>query len=274
MELQLLILLFIIGGVAGALYATTQVSTPLFIVSAVLLFLPALGVELSGVLLPVIATSVVSFIPILLLEWVRDMKERKVDSVVLIALSPGAAIGGVIGAQLVSFMSPIYFKVALSILVLLLVYRDWLSARQRLQNTNNAYLGNLNSHALRMPIGLFIGVVSMMAGGAGKIMAETVLTKSSVDHEHRHSTAVGVALFVSIAAMVGFSFPAMPLSLPNTDGFIGGIQLLSCLVLAVSQMLFYLLCREKGNRLDRLVLTIGFVLFMLIAASRVWLMAF
>ncbi|REG85687.1 TSUP family transporter [Marinomonas pollencensis] len=272
MELQLLILLFVAGGVAGALYTFTQIVAPLFVVCVVLLFLPALGYEYSGVLLPLIATSVVSFIPILLLQWIKDMKAATLDSSVLIALSPGAAMGGVIGAQVVSFMSPLFFKLALSLVAALLLYQVIMQRRSVSLTSKKAQLMNLNVRSLRIPVGLLIGVVSIMAGGVGKVLAETVLTKTSVIQAHRHATAAGVALFVSIAAMVGFSFPALPLSYPQADGFIGGIQWLCCLTLAISQMLFYLLCQGKGNSLDHSVIRIALLVFIAIALSRIWLM--
>ncbi|WP_133012948.1 sulfite exporter TauE/SafE family protein [Marinomonas flavescens] len=272
MEIQFLVLLFIIGGVAGSLYATTKIPAPLFVIPVTLLFFPAVGFTQTGALLPIIATAITSFIPLLLMQWVGDMKAQQVDSQALIALSPGASMGGVIGAQIVSFMTPLLFKFSLSFVVLTLMISVFLNSKQLDKSAIKKPLMNLNNHYLRIPIGLFIGIVSVVAGGTGKSLGSAMLTGTPVNERHRDSTAVGLALFVSIAAMVGFSFPAKPFDYSYHDGFIGAIQLLSCLILAVSQLFFYLLCRNKGNSLDKMVLTIGLLLFIVIAVSRVWFM--
>jgi len=271
--ISFLLFLCVTGAVAGALYAMTKIPAPLFVVSMILLFLPVFGFSQTEALLPVIATAITSFIPVLLLQWLEDMKAQKVDATALIALSPGAAMGGVIGAQIVSFMVPIFFQLTLSFIVLVLTATVLIRLPPFKSIVIKGLFSDLNTHYLRIPMGLLIGTISIMAGGPGKSLASATLTITSGKEPYKNGTSTGIALFVSIAAMVGFSVPAKAIHYDLIDGNIGAIQLTSCMVLAISQLAFYKVCKNRGNRLDQTVLTLGLLAFLIIAVSRVWFMA-
>lgn len=273
MEIQLAILLLGVGSLGGALYATTRISGTLLTIPTILMFMPVLGFQPSLLLVSVIATCVCSFVPVLLLEWLQDMKQQKVEFALLTSLAPGAAMGGVIGAQVVSFMGGLFFKLALSMVFLVLLFN---LIHERLVTKNQGAMTDLNNpnrSLLRMPIGLFVGMISIMAGGTGRALSELWISTFQLTASKISSTAAGIAFFVSVSSLVGFVFPAKELGFMGQEFFVGSIQVVAFLLLAVTQIVFFWLCRNKGNHLDRSVLKFGFAAFMAVCLFRLWFMA-
>lgn len=267
-DIQFLLFLMICGALSGALYATTKLGSALFVVPTVLLFMPVFHLSAHELLLPVIATAITAMIPMLLLDWVDQMKAQKVDSKYLIAFAPGAAMGGVIGAQIVSLMPfsifP-FFLIFLSLAVVLNVYWHY---RPLAETSKWRIFQQLQRGVLKLPVALFLSCISVLSASTGKPLFGSLLSLGVIKQENLEPTTTGLALFAAIAAMVGFAFPAESFIYSGSMGFVGAIHLLSCLILTLSQFVTFCLCRNKGSRLDIAVVYVAAIAFLLLATFR------
>lgn len=271
MDIQFVVFLLICGAFSGALFATVKMGSALFIVPTVLLFMPVFQLPPPALIVPVIATAITSMAPMLLVDWLHDMKTQQIDSLSLIAFAPGAAMGGVIGAQIVSLMTLAAFELLLGLLVVMAMINVFLLYRPFDELSKWRCFSQLSQSAFRLPITLLIGCVSVMSASSGKLFYSVMLQMHIIKKEQVSGVSTGLALFVVVAAMVGFSFPAKTFALSGTHYFIGAVHLPTCLVLAISQLAAYLLCRNKGNTLDKGVVHVSAVLFLVIAALRIWM---
>lgn len=270
MDIQFVVFLIVCGAFSGALFATVKMGSALFIVPTVLIFMPVFQLPPPALIVPVIATAITSMVPILLADWLHDMKTQQVDSSSLIAFAPGAAMGGVIGAQIVSLMTFGTFGLLFGLLVVIAIINVFLLYRPFDVLSKWRCFSQLSQSAFRLPITLLIGCVSVMSASSGKLFYTVMLQMHTVKKQQMSGVSTGLALFVVVAAMVGFSFPAKEFALSGTHYFIGAVHLPTCFVLATSQLATYLLCRNKGNALDKGVVQISAVIFLVIAALRIW----
>ncbi|SBS37927.1 Sulfite exporter TauE/SafE [Marinomonas spartinae] len=271
MDIQFIIFLLICGAFSGALFATVKIGSALFIVPTALLFMPVFQLPPSALIVPVIATAITSMVPILLVDWLHYMKTQQIDTHSLIAFAPGAAMGGVIGAQVVSLMTFGTFGLLFGLLVVMAVINVLLLYRPFAESSKWRCFAQLSQSAFRLPITLLIGCVSVMSASSGKLFYTVMLQMHTIKKEQVSGVSTGLALFVVVAAMVGFSFPAKAFALSGTHYFIGAVHLPTCMVLAISQLATYLLCRNKGNNLDKGVVHISAVIFLVIAVLRIWI---
>ncbi|MCW4631827.1 MULTISPECIES: sulfite exporter TauE/SafE family protein [Marinomonas] len=264
--IELIFLLIFIGAATGATFASIHVSPALIAVPTIGFFLPVFGLSFSQYMLPIVATCITAFIPTHLYSWVQAMKRQDVDSQSLIYLAPGMAMGAVIGAQLLSIINLLTFKITFSLIALIAVINVVYELRQR--QTPILFMNILG----RLPTGLFIGVLSLLSGNGGGVLARSLLKQKNITSKNQQGTIDGLVVFASIAGMVGFIYPAQALNSIGESGFAGAIHLPSLLVLACSHGFFYWLCRHQSNRLDKNVLLISFIIFIVCSAIRIWLL--
>lgn len=268
MDIQFLLFLMICGALSGALYATTKLGSALFVVPTALLFMPVFHLPENELVLPVIATAMTAMIPMLLLDWVDQMKAQKVDSKYLIAFAPGAAMGGVIGAQIVSLMPFTIFPFFLTLLSITVVLNVYWHYRPLAEDSKWRICQQLQGGVLKLPVALLLSCMSVLSACTGKPFFGVLLSLGLIKQENLEPTTTGLALFVAIAAMVGFAFPAESFVDSESMGFVGAIHLLSCLILMLSQLVTFYLCRNKGSRLDIAVVSVGAIVFLLLATFR------
>lgn len=264
-SIEMFLLLIFIGAATGSVSSIIKIAPALIAIPALYFFLPVFDLSFQSLLLPTIATCITAFIPAHLYAWIGAMKRGKVDSQQLINFAPGVAMGGVIGAQLLSLSNSLVFCIAFSFVSLIAVLN--IVFYSKLERLHVKKLGRY----WNLPIGLGIGVLSLLAGSCGQVLSRLLCGLVGVKAERQQGTADGFVVFASIAAMVGFIYPAQPFNQIGLSGFAGAVHLPAMIVLACSHMLFYWLCRHRGNELDKSVLSISFVVFMVFSVIRLWL---
>ncbi|ETX11652.1 hypothetical protein MUS1_09295 [Marinomonas ushuaiensis DSM 15871] len=265
MPIELILLLLFIGAGTGSVSAIIKTSPVLVAIPALYFFLPVYDLSLDSVILPVIATCLTAFIPTYLYTWIKSMKGGLVDFQRLINFTPGVVMGAVIGAQILSLINPNVFKVAFTIISIAGIFNIILSAK--IEAVKSVNIGKF----ARLPIGLLVGVASLISGNCGRVLAGYLFAINKTSLIHRQGTIDGVVVFVSIAAMVGFIYPAQTFNDLGLTAFAGAIHLPSVLVLAVSHFFFFWFCENRGNELDKKVLSISFMCFLAFALIRLWI---
>ena len=262
--IEMILLLLFIGATSGSLAALISIAPTLIAIPALYFFLPIFGYSLNEFILPAVATCIAAFIPTHLFAWINAMKQGDVDSDNLIRFSPGIALGGVIGAQLLSIISFDVFRICFSMLVVITIigmtFRSSLTKIKTIPMSKNAAL----------PIGLIIGSSSVISGHCGSVFAHVLEKVNTTNKKLSAGTISGFAVFASIAALMGFIFPAKAFESIELSGFAGAIHIPSMLILGMTHFIFYLLCRGRGNDLDKKVLSIGFIVFLACSLIRLW----
>lgn len=263
-NIELLILFAVIGVATGPMASTILISPALLAVPILSFFLPVLGLSFDAWFLVCIATAIVAFLPTHLYAWIVGMKNKTVETQVLIRHTAGMGMGGVIGAQLLSLASVWAFTLAFSLIALLAIVGVILDLLKKSKPILfHPYLGN-------MPSGLLIGTVSVVSGNGGGVLGHYFCHFKRLPVQLQQSTVEGFVVFISIAAMVGFLYPASAFDNMSLQGFAGVIYLPGAGALAISHFFFYWLCRNRGNELDKKVLSMSFVIFLLASLTRMW----
>ncbi|WP_421852000.1 TSUP family transporter [Marinomonas sp.] len=264
-SIEMFFLLLFIGAATGSVASVTKIAPALIAIPALYFFLPVFNLSFQSLMLPVIATCIIAFIPAHLHAWITSMKKGEVDSQQLINFAPGVAMGGVIGAQLLSLSSLLIFKMAFSLIALIsvvnIVFRPQLDKMQAVQIGKSWCL----------PIGLIVGVLSLLSGNDGRVLGNLLCTLKKIEKTQHQGTSDGFVVFASIAAMIGFIYPAQTFDHLGLSGFAGAVHLPFMIILSCSHWFFYWLCRSKGNELDKNVLSISFVVFIVCSLIRLWI---
>ena len=270
MPTELILFLIVIGAGTGSISSLIKCSPTLIAIPAFFFFLPVFNIPFDNVMLPIVSTCLIAFLPTHLYSWIQLMKRGKVDFSRLINFAPGIVMGAIIGAQLLSLINFIVFKVMFSLIAVFSILNILLTF-QSVKKTEF----NINK-VIILPFNLLLAAVSLLAGNSGRVLIESVLIKSHIEPEQKEGTVSGLVVFASIAAMVGFIYPAQPFDyvifteLDNAY-YAGSIHLPSLIILAISHFFFYWICRNRENHtLDNTVLSISFIVFILCTLVRLW----
>lgn len=264
-SIEMFFLLFFIGAATGSIASVIKIAPALIAIPALYFFLPVFNLSFERLMLPAIATCITAFIPAHLYAWIISMKKGEVDSQQLINFAPGIAMGGVIGAQILSLSSVFVFNIAFSLIALIAVTNVFFLARPE-----KIYVAQVGK-TWNLPIGLIIGVLSLMAGNCGHALGCLLCSFKKVEAKLQQGTSNGFVVFASIAAMIGFIYPAQTFDHIGLSGFAGAVHLPSMIILSCSHLFFYWLCHNRGNELDKSVLSISFVVFIAFSVLRLWI---
>lgn len=265
MPVEFAVFLLLIGLACGLVSAQIKVSPALTCLTSLYFFLPVIGIPVENVISVVIATIIVACLPTHLYYWLKAMKAGEVEYALLLKYAPGFAMGGVIGAQLVSFVS---IQVILVFLTFTLVLNIFVNLVQwqyfKLQSLPN----------FPLPIGMFAGGISVLGGNDGHIVSRLLNHLHHRNLENSEGTLHGMSLFLSFAALIGFVFPAVPPSLPSMtslgSGLIGSIYLPAATTLAVGLFLGTLLSRWQVSQYEHKILLVCFNLYLIVCLFRIW----
>lgn len=264
MILEWCLLLVLVGVGAGAVSGFIRCAPALITVPTFYFFLPLFDASFEEVFLPVIATSIVAFIPAHLHAWIKSMRRGQVDFQHMIHYAPGFAMGGIVGAQLLSLIHFSIFNLCFLFISLVAILLMLFSFRPVFSISFHV------SRVAHIPIGLVCGVVSLLAGNCGRVMGQLLHVANGHSEKSIDGTVLGFAIFTSIAAMVGFIYPAKPFEHFGVSGFVGAIHLPSVLVLSVGYWLAYWVSHKRGNGLDRAVLYVSVMIFLVGSLARMW----
>ncbi len=270
MPSELIFLLILVGAGTGTISTLIKISPALIAIPAFFFFLPLFNLPLNDVVLPVVSTCLIAFIPAHLYLWIQSMKRGEVDFQRLVNFAPGVVMGGIIGAQLLSLISFSLFKVTFSLIALVSI----LNIVMTLKFISVPVISIKKWMCL--PIGLLVGTISLLSGSGGRTLSESLLITCNTELKKKEGTVNGLIVFASIAAMVGFIYPAQAfdysiLSKLNSLTFAGSMHLPSLMILALSHGLFCWLCRNRANNtLDNTVLSVSYVTFIFCTLIRLW----
>lgn len=264
LSIEMILFLLFIGSATGSITALIRVSPTFIGVPAAYLFFPVFDYSFEDHVLPIVATSITAFIPVQLYIWINAMKANAVDPTSLIYFAPGIAMGGVIGAQLLSIVSVLVFKAAFSMMVVVALFS--LLFPIKTEKINDKTLKRFTD----LPTGLLVGLVSLLSGNNGQDLGFMLSRFKKISLNLIDGTTAGFVVFTSIAAMIGFIFPAKPFNDMGLLGYAGAIHLPSLVILALSHTFFYWLCRNRGNTLDTKVLAVSIAIFLACSVVRLW----
>ncbi|WP_394179185.1 TSUP family transporter [Marinomonas posidonica] len=265
MPVEFTVFLFLMGLGCGLVSAQIKVSPALTCLTSLYFFLPAIDIPVENLISVIIASTIVACLPTHLYSWLKGMKSGQVEYALLLKYAPGFAMGGVIGAQLVSLAS---FQVILAFLSFSLLLSVFVSTMQwryiKLQSIPN----------FPLPIGLLAGGISLLGGNDGHIVSRLLNHLHHRNPENSEGTLHGMSLFLSFAALIGFVFPAVPPSLPSMMslgfGLIGSIYLPAATTLAVGLFLGTLLSHWQVSQYEHKILLVCFNLYLIVCLFRIW----
>ncbi|ETI58044.1 sulfite exporter TauE/SafE family protein [Marinomonas profundimaris] len=261
---ELALLFAFIGAATGSITSIIRIAPTLVAIPTLYFFLPVFNLSLEKSVLPIVATCICAFVPVHLFAWIQAMKVGQVDSNNLIHFAPGIAMGGVIGAQTLSLTNFLTFKVAFSVMAILAIINILPKPK-----TLKISKFQLSKYAF-MPTGILIGVVSLVSGNCGRTLSESLCMLTQTDERKSQGTSSGLVVFASISALVGFIYPAQTFNSMELSGFAGAVHLPLMVILSISHFVFYWLCRNRGNTLDKRVLSISVMIFILCSIIRFW----
>ncbi|MBR7888447.1 sulfite exporter TauE/SafE family protein [Marinomonas sp. A79] len=266
-SIDLILLLLLIGAATGSTTSLLSISPAVIAIPGMFFFFPVLGLSFDEWLLPVMAMSLTAFLPVHCFVWFRAMRKGDVDIQRLTQFASGVAMGGVIGAQLLSFMDVSVFKAIFSLVALLTLINLVRPVPFALFNQAEV------SRFIRLPVGLLFGTLAVVSGNTTQSVSGIASHDDHSDKSdalQKRGTMEGLVVFASFAAMVGFLFPAQAQTASDMAGFVGAIHLPSACILAVSHGVFFWLCDRKGNALDRRVLSLSLAAFIGCSIIRFW----
>ncbi|KZN13181.1 TSUP family transporter [Marinomonas sp. TW1] len=262
MPIEFAVFLILIGLACGLVSTQIRVSPALTCLTSLYFFLPAIGLSIENVVSIVIATTIVACLPTHLYQWLKAMRVGQVEYVLLFKYAPGFAMGGVIGAQLVSFAGIQVILAFLSFTLLLSIFVSTMPWRHvKLQSIPN----------FPLPIGLLAGGISLLGGNDGHIVSRLLERLHHRSVENGDGTLHGMSLFLSFAALIGFVFPATPPPMTSLEaGLVGAIYLPAALILGAGVFLGTLLSRWQVSHYEHKILVICFNLYLIVCLFRIW----
>ena len=214
--------LLLTGSVAGILAGLLGVGGGIVIVPVLFLLFPYVGVDPSVVMHLAVGTSLLTIIPTSIMSAKTHYKKGGLDLSLLRSLAPGIILGVVVGTFLGSrtngaVLTAIFGTVAMLVSMHMAFKKD------------NWQLGTSlpSSKLVRIPIGLFVGVVSVVMGIGGGTLSVPILSLYGVPIRRAVGTASAVGIIISIPGAIGFmlsglgnpALPAYSLGYVNILGF-------------------------------------------------------
>lgn len=269
--IDIILLLLFIGAATGSTSSLISIAPAVIAIPSMFFFFPVLGLSFDEWLLPIMATVLTAFLPIHCWLWFRFMRQGSVDIQRLTQFASGVAMGGVIGAQLLSLISLSVFKVIFSLVAFFTLINLVRSVPFGLFKQAEI------SRFVRLPVGLLLGAMAILSGNITQSVGviagsdDEGFSKKKERSIQKRGTIEGLVAFASFAAMVGFLFPAQAQTVSDMAGFIGAIHFPSAFVLAISHGLFFWLCDRKGSDFDKRVLSLSVAVFIGCSLFRLWM---
>jgi len=235
---EIFLLWVLIGAATGSVTALIKTSPTLIAIPCLYFFFPVFDLSFEGLMLPIVATCIIAFIPANLYAWLSSMRSGAVDHQTLMKYAPGIAMGGVIGAQLLSLIDITTFKFLFSCMAVIAI----LSSVFFIKYENESEDKNITteSRMTNLPLGLAIGGMSLITGSNGEVFSRILCQFKKIALSRQQGTVEGLVLFSSIAALVGFVYPAQSFDHYNLSDFVGALHIPSVTILAISHLFFFL----------------------------------
>ncbi|GAB3476013.1 TSUP family transporter [Marinomonas epiphytica] len=261
LDLTAYLLVLIAGLFAGMVRAVANICVTLLLVPSGLFLLGAVYPEQHNTWLIWMASVVIGTMPINLYLWMRFGRHSQEGLNLLVKLGPWCAIGGGIGAQL-------YTIVPLTSLVMLLGLFLLLPSISQILGAVNITREKKMPTDFIKPLAMAIGCLSLMGANSGYSLSHSYGRQHSLEDKPLTGFASGIALFASIAALIGFLFPAISLEHHNDIGTLGLIHWPISLALSVGLLVGYSIIRLRPNQLEHKIIQFSVAIFCLLAGLR------
>ena len=198
--IQMLILLLVIGGVAGVLAGLLGVGGGIVLVPAFFYAFQALGYDGPQLMQVCLATSLATIIVTSLRSVASHNKKGAVDWNILRTWAPGIVVGAFIGVLVAANLRSVTLQIVFGSLALVI----------------GAYMGLGKAHwrlGQMMPIGVAraivspcVGFLSVLMGIGGGSFGVPLMTLFNVPIHRAVATAAGFGVTIAVPAVIGFLF--------------------------------------------------------------------
>ncbi len=259
MELNILLLLLVLGSVVGLLAGLLGIGGGLLVVPALLFLLPQLGVATDIVMNMALATSLATIIVTSSSSAMNHLKLGNVDLFVVKWLLPGVLVGGFLGSVVAEWLPSQYLPKVFGLIVLVLalqMFRSSLSVRST-KPMPNAVLTLLSGNG--------IGIISTLAGIGGGSLTVPFLNHHGVEMRKAVGSSAVCGLVIAISGMLGFILHGYRTEhLPSYS--LGYVYVPALLAIACTSVLTTRIGARLASQLPTLILKRFFALFLMLVA--------
>ncbi len=197
---QMLILLLIIGAVAGVLAGLLGVGGGIVLVPAFFYAFQTLGYDGPQLMQVCLATSLATIIVTSVRSVMSHNKKGAVDWDILRTWAPGIAIGAVVGMLLVSGLKSTTLQGIFGVLALIVgLYMGFGNAKWRLGQ-------EMPTGPLRMVLSPLVGFMSVLMGIGGGSFGVPLMSLFNTPIHRAVATAAGFGVTIAVPAVIGFLF--------------------------------------------------------------------
>lgn len=265
MDMFLLIALYLaIGSIAGFLAGLLGVGGGMIMVPALYAVFSQNGMDDQAMHMA-IATSLAVIIPTGCMSAWSHNRKGGIDWALWRRWLPGTVIGVVIGAFVADAMSGAHLRLFFGLLLLAL------AALMLKSPTNHAHATLPDSMKTMLPAGLFVGLISSMAGVGGATVSVPVMRWLGRPMPLAIGTAAALGVVIAIPGTISFMLLDPPGADIATPWVVGAVNVKAALMLSLASLPLAPVGAMLTHRLPREVLRRVFVGFMILVSLRLLL---
>ncbi len=256
---QMLVLLLVIGGVAGVLAGLLGVGGGIVLVPAFFYAFQTLGYDGPQLMQVCLATSLATIIVTSLRSVSSHNKKGAVDWEILRGWAPGIVVGAVIGVLVASNLRSVTLQVVFGCLALVIgAYMGFGKSEWRLGQAMPKGFGR----ALLSPA---VGFLSVLMGIGGGSFGVPLMTLFNVPIHRAVATAAGFGVTIAVPAVIGFLF--MDIDPAHRPPFsVGAVNLVAFFIVIAMTMMTTPLGVKLAHAMDPKPLKRVFALFLTLVA--------
>lgn len=259
MNIELLLLMLLLGSFVGVMAGLLGIGGGLIVVPALLFLLPQAGIDPAICMNIALATSLSTIIVTSGSSALNHLKLGNVDIFVIKWLMPGVVVGGFIGANIAEWIPTEYLPKVFGVIVLFL-------ALQMLLSIKNATERNMPTSAKMIGYGAGIGVISSLAGIGGGSLSVPFLNRHGVEMRKAVGSSSVCGCVIAISGMLGFILHGY--SAENLPAYsMGYVYLPALAAIASTSMLTTRIGAKMATSLPTAALKKIFALFLMFVAG-------
>lgn len=252
------------GCVSGFLAGLLGVGGGIVVVPVLYMLFPALGVDEAVRMHVAVATSLAAIIPTAYTSARSHHKKGGLDPALLRSIGPavfaGVLLGSLIGGKASGQVLVFVFAVIAALVSLYMAFKrdSWIVAE-----------GLPASALIRLPIGLFIGVFSVLMGIGGGTLSVPMFSLFGVPIRRAVGTASAIGLIIGIPGAISFALAG--LGQPNLPPFsLGYVNLVGLALIVPATILMAPVGVRVAHSIDPVLLRRSFAVFLCLTSIRMF----
>ncbi len=260
MNYELLVMLFLIGGIVGIMAGLLGIGGGIIVVPVLLWLLPEAGIGADNIMHIALATSLSTIIVTSASSVSNHLKKGNVDLFVIKWLIPGIILGGFLGAYVAELVPADSLPKIFGVILLGLALQMFLSVK----TTKARHMPGKVCTALS---GVLIGTVATLAGIGGGSLTVPFLSRFGVEMRKAIGSASACGFMVAVSGMIGFVLNgAGEENLP--DYSLGYVYLPAMFAIVAASMFTTRIGVSLTTRLPTRLLKKVFAVFLLFVAGK------